>query len=72
MLTMLTVDAGSVVRRHHLSYTNADIAFSSSLIEVLGAVANAISRGILSKRVLLVGKRLNIFNVGDGSILLPP
>lgn len=43
-------------------YTNGDIAFDSSLIDVLRGVAEAIEEKLLSSRVLVVGKRLNIAN----------
>jgi len=43
-----------------VGYTNADIAFSSSLIDMLKGVSASIDDGIISDRLLLIGKRLNI------------
>eukprot|EP00729_Bicosta_minor_P019263 gene19263-2892_t len=40
-----------------VGYTNADIAFSSSLIDMLKGVSASIDQGIISDRLLLIGKR---------------
>jgi len=46
-------------------YTNGDIAFDGTVIDVLKGVASAIDDGVISDRVLLIGKRLNIDNAVD-------
>eukprot|EP00729_Bicosta_minor_P007307 gene7307-18691_t len=43
-------------------YSNGDIAFDSSVLDVLKAVGFAIDGQRISNKVLLIGKRLNIFD----------
>ena len=56
--------AASVAKKNNIpfaGYANGDIAFDSTVIDILSGVLKAIDRGVISDRVVLVGKRLNIF-----------
>lgn len=48
-------------------YTNGDIGFDATLHETLHDLAAEVEAGLLKKRVLVVGRRLNLFNVTDGA-----
>jgi hypothetical protein len=51
-------------------FTNGDIAYDKSLIEVLRSIALDIDNGVLGKRVLVVGQRLNIARAVEDAVTL--
>lgn len=49
-------------------FTNGDIGYDNTLIDVLTGVAYDIDRGLLGSKVLVVGKRLNVDNAVEDAV----
>ena len=49
-------------------FTNGDIGYDATLIDVLTGVAHDIDRGLLNPNVLVIGKRLNVANAVEDAV----
>lgn len=67
MTNVLHAAAAKAAGATFAGFTNGDIAFDTSLIATLNEIGRRVKLGRLSKRVLVIGRRLNLYRPEKGA-----